>query len=127
MQFSPEELGEHAPDLRYAPNKLHGDEIEAASGTIYRADSSGEWLSHGEIEDLIQHSQDLEILLLDHSAADQPGIYRVRGDKMMSWKRRLSRLYLTDDGEVDSELGCGLMAHRWVADDREALVFSISC
>ncbi|WP_405070933.1 hypothetical protein OG558_15715 [Kribbella sp. NBC_01510] len=127
MQFNPEELGEHATDLRYAPNKLYGDEIEAASGTIYRADSSGEWLSHGEIEDLIQHSEDLEILLVDHSAAYPPGIYRVRGDKMKSWTRRLSRLYLTDDGEADAGIGWGLMAHRWVADDREALVFSVSC
>jgi hypothetical protein len=109
------------------PNKLHGDEIEAASGTIYRADPSGEWLSHDEIEDLIQHSQDLEILLVNHSAAYPPRIYRIPGDKMKSWKRRLSRLYLTDDGEVDAELGWGLLAHRWVADDGEVLVFSITC
>ena len=127
MQFISERLVEHAVDLRYAPNKLHGDEIESTNGTIYRPDPSGEWLSHGEIEDLIQHSQDLEILLVDHSAPHSPGIYRVRGDKTKSWKRHLSQLYLTDEGEVDAELGWGLMAHRWVADDREALVFSISC
>ena len=87
-----------ATDLRYAPNKLHGDEIESAGGTTFREQHPHEWLSRGEIEELLQRVPTIELLLVDDNAGYPPSVYRAPGDPMKSWRRRLSPLYISDDG-----------------------------
>ena len=128
MRFNPRDLAEPAADLRYAPNKLHGDEIEAADGSTYREQHPHEWLSNREVDELIQRSPALDLLLVDDTAGYPPQVYRVPGDPMKSWTRRLSTLYISDDGNLDQRIGWSLMAYRWAAaDGSQALVFRFNC
>ena len=69
MEFSPREFAEPAVDLRYSPNKMHGDEIEAAGdGLTLRERDPGGWLERGEIEALIRATPAIELLLIDDTA-----------------------------------------------------------
>ncbi|MEV0291879.1 hypothetical protein AB0H36_47845 [Kribbella sp. NPDC050820] len=129
MEFDPRELAEAADDLQYASNKLHGDEIEAVGGGLtLRESGDGEWLNRAEIEELIRSSPSIGLLLVDDTVDYPPKIYRVPGHPVNAWKRRLSKLYISDDGYVDPEIGWCLMAYRWSAPDGSSvLVFRVEC
>ncbi|WP_328995884.1 hypothetical protein OG394_14605 [Kribbella sp. NBC_01245] len=128
MKFSPEELAQPAPDLRYAPNKLHGDEIQAGDGTTYQPAQPDEWLDGDEVEAFIRRSPAIELLLVDDTANYPPPVYRIAGNTTAAWTRRLSSLYLSDDGLPDPTTGWGLEARRWTTTDgRDVLVFRVSC
>jgi hypothetical protein len=128
MRFSPEELAQAAPDLLYVSNQLHGDEIQAESGATFEPDEPDEWLGRDEIGEFIRRFPATELLLVDDSAEERPQVYRVNGDAMTSWTQRLSRLYISDEGIPDPDLGWSLEAHRWTTSNgRELLVFRVSC
>jgi hypothetical protein len=129
MEFSPREFAEPAVDLRYSPNKMHGDEIEAAGdGLTLRERDPVEWLERGEIEALIRAKPAIGLLLVDDTAGYPPKVYRVPGHPMSAWHGRLSKLYISDDGYVDPVIGWSLMAYRWqAADGSDVLVFRFEC
>lgn len=128
MTFNPEELAQAASDLLYMPNKLHGDEIQGSGGTTYQPVQPDQWLDSNEVEAYIRRSPAAELLLIDDTADYPPPVYRIKGDATTAWTRRLSRLYITDNGLPDPTIGWGLEARRWTTPDgRDALVFRVSC
>jgi hypothetical protein len=128
MRFTPERLGQPAPDLRYAPNRLHGDEIESADGTVLVPGQPDEWLSSDEVEAFIARSPAVELLLVDDTAGYPPQVYRIADNTRSAWSRELSTLYISDEGQLDPRIGWCLSAHRWTAaNGREVLVFRIEC
>ncbi|ADB29406.1 hypothetical protein Kfla_0282 [Kribbella flavida DSM 17836] len=127
MRYDPHALAEPADDLRYAANKLHGDEIVTAGGAAFRELKPAEWLGRGEVEELIGRTPGVELLLVDDTV-DMPKVCRVPGPARKAWRQRLSALCSSDDGEFDPQVGWGLMAYRWATSGgREALVFRFEC
>jgi hypothetical protein len=128
VRFDPEDIAEPAADLSYAPNKLHGDEIQAADGTTLHERQPREWLGRSQVEALIRRSPAINLLLVDDTVDYPPRVYRVAGDAMRSWTRRLSTLCISDNGELDPAIGWSLDACLWATDNGpNVVVFRVDC
>lgn len=120
-------LTEPVGDLRYLPNKLHGDEIVAADGESYEEHGSHEWLDSYEVDDVLDADPTCPLVLVDRSEP-MPRVYRISGKSERVWRAELRKLYISPDGDPDPDLGYALVAYRWQGSKGQPmLVFSVQC
>lgn len=116
-----------ADDLRYLPNKLHGDEIVAADGTIY-VEERPEWLDADEVTALLRDGSKASLALVDWADHGMPAMYRFADSQAKLWKSTLSKRYLSDDGYPPAAASYALIAHQWGTPAGDSLLlFRIEC
>ncbi len=111
-------------ELRYLPNKLHGDEVVAGDGRAY-TELQDEWLEAGEVEDFLVEHPDPPMIFIDRFV-DMPVVYEFRSPARKVWESAIRPRYMSADGHPPEGLDYSLVGYLWAdADGRKLLLFEL--
>jgi hypothetical protein len=113
------------PELRYLPNKLHGDELVDPDGRVYGEDND-EWLDADEIEILLVENPAIPLAMVDRSRP-APVVYGFRSPDR-AWESVIRPRYISGDGFPPTGFDVYFVAHLWADPDGEKLLlFELEC